>query len=67
MEQKWSRIKSPIAWSSVAALLLFILKTWNVLPLIGLDEVSFNMLFTLIMGTFVAFGIWNNPTDKENW
>lgn len=64
---KQDRLKSPIAWAAVAALLLFVLKTWNILPMIGLDEIGFNTLFTLIGGALVAFGIWNNPSDKDKF
>ena len=62
-----NRLNSPVAWAAVAALLLFILKTWNILPMLGLDEVEFNTLFTLIAGAFLALGIWNNPTNKVDW
>lgn len=62
-----NRLRSPVAWGTLAALVLFILKTYGLLTGIGLTEDSFKELTTLIFGVATAFGILNNPTDKDNF
>jgi uncharacterized membrane protein len=60
MEQ--SRWKSPVAWSALAALLFFIVKTWLGFEIPGWDE-----FVTLAIAAGVAVGIFNNPTDKTGF
>ena len=62
-----SRWRSKAAWASVAALVLFILKTYGLLEPIGLTEDSFQELTTLIFAVAVAFGIFNNPTNSDGF
>ena len=64
--QKQNRLKSKAAWVAVAALLLFILKTYGLLAPIGLTEESYKELTTLIFAVLTAFGIFNDPTNKES-
>lgn len=64
--QKQNRFKSKAAWVAVAALLLFILKTYGLLATIGLTEESYKELTTLIFAVLTAFGIFNDPTNKES-
>lgn len=62
-----NRFKSPVAWGALVALVLFVLKTYGLLQVVGLTEDSFKELTTLIFAAAAAFGILNNPTDKENF
>lgn len=64
---KQNRFKSKTAWVAVAALLLFILKTYGLLAPIGLTENSFKELTDLILVVLTAFGIFNDPTNKEGF
>ena len=67
MFSKQSRWRSKVAWGAVAALLLFVLKNYGLLAPIGLTEESFNELTMLIFAVVTAFGLFNNPTDKEHY
>ena len=67
MFSKQSRWRSKVAWGAVAALLLFMLKNYGLLAPIGLTEESFNELTMLIFAVVTAFGLFNNPTDKEHY
>jgi len=60
MEQ--SRWKSPIAWSAIAALLFFVVKTW-----FGFEIPGWDQFISLVIAAGVAFGIFNNPTDKTGY
>ena len=60
MEQ--SRWKSPVAWSAIAALLFFVVKTWFGFEIPGWDE-----FVTLAIAAGVAIGIFNNPTEKKGF
>jgi uncharacterized membrane protein len=62
-----SRWRSPVAWSAVAALFLFILKNYGLLAAIGLNENSFKELTGLIFSVLSAFAIFNNPTNKNGF
>ena len=62
-----NRFKSPVAWSAIIALFLFLAKNYGWLSPIGLTEDSFNELATLIFAVLTAIGIFNNPTDKEGY
>jgi len=60
MEQ--TRWKSPVAWSAIAALLFFVVKTW-----LGFEIPGWDQFVTLVIAVGVAFGIFNNPTDKTGY
>lgn len=62
-----NRLKSPVVWTTLAALLFFILKTYGLLTPIGLTEDNFKELTTLIFSLATALGILNNPTNKDNF
>ncbi|MGE5390917.1 MAG: holin [Deltaproteobacteria bacterium] len=64
---KQSRWRSPVAWSAVAALVLFILKNYGLLVPIGLTETSFRELTTLIFTVLSAFAFFNDPTKKDGF
>ncbi len=56
---KCSRWKSPVALSALAALVFFAVKNWIGFEIPGWDE-----FISLFITAGVAFGIFNNPTDK---
>lgn len=62
-----SRWRSPVAWSAVAALILFLLKNYGLLAPIGLTEDSFKELTALIFAVLSAFAFFNNPTSKDSF
>ena len=57
-----SRFRSKAAWVAVISLVLFILKTYYKFELPEADT-----LIDLILITASTLGIFNNPTDKENY
>lgn len=60
MEQ--SRWRSPVAWSALAALLFFVAKTW-----FGFEIPGWDQFISLLIAVGVAFGIFNNPTEKKSF
>lgn len=62
-----NRFKSPVVWSAIVALILFILKNYGLLKSVGLDENSYNEFANLIFAILTVLGILNNPTDKEEF
>ena len=56
------RLKSPVLWLSVAALVSFITKEW-----FGFEIPKFDVFVELLLAVLVAFGIVNNPTDKNHF
>lgn len=60
MEQ--SRWKSPVLWTSVAALVVYVLKTFVRMDL----SREINGLVDVLLPVLAAFGIINNPTSKNS-
>ena len=57
-----NRLRSKVAWGSLLALFYFIMKTW-----VGFEIPEWDTFVTLLMGTLLGFGIFNNPTNKEGY
>ena len=58
MEQ--NRLKSPVLWVGVAALIAFVAKTWIGFEIPGWDE-----FINLLLPVLAGFSIINNPTNKN--
>ncbi len=56
------RLKSPILWLAMAALITFITKEWMRWEIPKFDE-----FVELLLSALGAFGVVNNPTDKNNF
>lgn len=57
-----SRLRSRVLWMAVAALITFVTKEW-----FGWEIPKFDEFVELLLGALAAFGIVNNPTDKNNF
>lgn len=62
-----NRLKSPFLWAALVSLIAFVLGNYGLYDAIGLTESSFKNGMDLIFAVLVALGIYNNPTDKENF
>ena len=56
------RLKSPVLWLAAAALIAFITKEW-----LGFEIPKFDEFIELLLAVLIAFGVVNNPTDKEHF
>ena len=56
------RLKSPVLWLSMAALIAFITKEW-----LGWEIPKFDEFVELCLAALMAFGVVNNPTDKQHF
>jgi uncharacterized membrane protein len=56
------RLKSPVVITALAALIIFVVRKWAGLDIPGWDE-----FIDLLLGCLMAFGVFNNPTDKKNF
>lgn len=56
------RLKSPVLLLAVAALIAFITKNW-----IGFEIPDFDQFIELLLAVLVAFGVVNNPTDRNHF
>ena len=57
------RFKSWALWTSIAALVVFCVKEFSGVDISGTVDGLLNVLLPVL----VAFGIVNNPTDKEHF
>lgn len=60
MEQ--NRWKSPVAWAGIAAAIFMIVKSW-----VGFEIPEWDSIVTTLISALVAFGVLNNPTNKEGF
>jgi len=58
-----NRFKSWALWTSIAALVVFAVKEFANIDI----SPTVNGLLDVLLPVLVAFGIVNNPTDKENF
>ena len=56
------RLRSPAVWTSLFALILFIVKNWMGIRVEGIDK-----FVELLMGLMMAFGILNNPDSRDEF
>ncbi len=57
-----NRLKSKVLWMAVAALIAFVTKEW-----LGLEIPKFDEFVELLLAALTAFGVVNNPTDKQHF
>lgn len=62
MEEKQNRLKSWALWLSVAALIVFLVKTFCKIDISDTVNGFMNVLLPVLVG----FGIVNNPTDARH-
>ena len=62
MQNFLNRLKSPVTIPAILALIYFVVKNW-----IGFDIPGWEEFVTLVMAAALAFGIVNNPTNKEGF
>lgn len=56
------RFKSPVLWTALIALVVFVLKTWCRAEIEGIDEFT-----ELLLAVLIAFGVCNDPTNREHF
>lgn len=59
------RLKSWAVWLSVFGAVGVILNAFGVFEKIGIDNTAFDMFVNAVGTILIAFGILNNPTDKN--
>lgn len=65
MEKKLTtqnRLKSPVVWTSIGALILFIAKSWFNFNIPGWDTIV-----ELVIAILVGFGVLNDPTSSDKF
>lgn len=56
------KLKSPVVWTTLAALIFFIAKEWC-----GYEIPSWDRFVELVLALAVAFGIVNNPNSRNTF
>ena len=64
---KQNRLKSKVAWLAVASLIGFILGNYGLYDAIGLTNETYQQLVSMIFACLTAFGVFNNPTNKNDF
>lgn len=61
------RLKSWAVWLSVFGALGIILNSLGLFEKMGITSTEFDVIINAVGSILVAFGILNNPTDKEHF
>ncbi len=61
------RLKSWAVWLSVLGAVGVILNATGVFEKLGLDSTTWNVIINAVGSILIAFGILNNPTDKNSF
>lgn len=61
------RLKSWAVWLSVFGALGIILNSLGLFEKMGITSMEFDVIINAVGSILVAFGILNNPTDKEHF
>ncbi len=59
------RLRSWAVWVSVLGAVGVILNSLGVFEKIGIDNAAFDVIVNFVGSILIAFGILNNPTDKN--
>lgn len=69
-ESKWAlkdRLKSPVLWSALVGCVATIFSVLGIWEKIGITSEQFSDIIGAIGAMLTAFGILNNPTDREGF
>lgn len=61
------RLKSPVVWTGLAAAIVAIFGDDVCIALFGRDGASINATIDTVCGLLVAFGLLNNPENREGF
>lgn len=61
------RLRSKVAWEAIASLIMAVLSAWGLWEKIGITEDWFKVVTATLFGVFAAFGVFNDPTNKEGF
>ncbi len=62
-----NRWKSKVTWAGLAATLLILLGQLGLYDALNITQSWAQTVVDLVLSLMVAFGVLNNPTDKENF
>lgn len=61
------RLRSKAVWVSVFGALTVLLNAFGLFEKWGIDSVQFDAVTNSVCTVLIAFGILNNPTDREHF
>ena len=64
---KQNRFKSWIAWLTLLPIIIILGDSYGLWNVIRMSSDVFTQLFMSVGALLVAFGIFQNPTDKDNF
>ena len=62
-----NRFKSKALWASIIGLIVTVFSVFNVWQKIGIDSEAFSAIVAAVGSVLSAFGIFNDPTNKEGF
>ena len=64
MQNRW---KSKVVWAAIAATFLTLLGNLGLYDTLGITQEPLQHFVDALLAVLAAFGVLNNPTDKENF
>lgn len=67
MSEKQNRLRSWVVWLSIAGALWIILEALGLTQKWGIEKSVYTSVIDAIGTILIAFGVLNNPTDRDNF
>jgi len=64
MQSRW---RSPVAWTALVGLVLLVFQVFGLYAKLGIEESGLTRIFNSLIAVCIAFGILNDPTNKEDF
>lgn len=69
-DNKWAlrdRLKSRALWAALAGLVIVICGAFDLWDKIGITQTELQAVFTAIGAVLAAFGVFNDPTERDRF
>ena len=64
MQSRW---RSPVAWGTLVGLIVLVFQVFGLYEKMGIEQSELNHILNGLIAVFIAFGILNDPTNKEGF
>lgn len=70
LSKKWAlrdRLRSKVAWAAIVGCVITVLSAFNVWSKIGITAEGFREIAASVGAVLAAFGVFNDPTNREGF
>jgi uncharacterized membrane protein len=70
MDNKWAmrdRLRSKTLWAAIAGLIVVLFGAFDLWEICGITQPELQSIFTAIGAVLTAFGVFNDPTERDRF